>query len=623
MRQRHAGRISWGMALALALALAAVGAGPAAAADFGPCGDPAADAAVECATVPVPLDRNDPASGTIGLHVERFRRPADAPPVRRTVVALTGGPGLAATSLRGFYGAVFAGAIVPADAQLVIFDFRGTGRSGALDCPGVQRGGRADDPRLVAECATQLGPRRWSFTTRDSVEDLEAVRAALGAERIGLYGPSYGSQVAGHYALRYPERVERLALDGVLPPEGRDPFTRSSLRRTAAVLRSVCAEGRCAGATDDVVADLRALVARFPAGGALTGHVVDELGRVQERSLRRVDVLLELTSADSDGGRRFRLLPGLVAAAARGDLTPLLRLRALSTRPADAPAPVEQFSWGQYVATTCEDTRWPWDRTAGPQAKREQAAAAAAARPAEEFAPFDRQTALELPALVGCSGWPGRPQPPELGLRGAPDAPALVLAGEDDLRTPLEDAEAMARRLPGATLAVLPATGHVSVLTDATGCAIATLRAFFATAATANLCADKRRQLDVVRRPALSLDEVPPAAGVAGVEARTVTAVRDTVGDAEALATLFGPQLAAGGLRGGFLRTTAEALELVDAEYVPGVRVTGKLSRGDGRPAGTLTVSGRGGTGVLELSPDGSVRGTIDGRPVSSPGAGA
>ena len=40
--------------------------------------------------------------------------------------------------------------------------------------------------------------------------------------------------------------------------------------------------------------------------------------------------------------------------------------------------------------------------------------------------------------------------------------PTLVVIGQEDFTTPLADAELMAREIPGARLAVIPASGHVS-----------------------------------------------------------------------------------------------------------------------------------------------------------------
>src|SRR5205823_2816047 len=55
------------------------------------------------------------------------------------------------------------------------------------------------------------------YTTSVAVQDLERVRAALGYERINLYGTSYGTRVAQHYLRRFPERVRAVILDGVVP----------------------------------------------------------------------------------------------------------------------------------------------------------------------------------------------------------------------------------------------------------------------------------------------------------------------------------------------------------------------------------------------------------------------
>ena len=51
------------------------------------------------------------------------------------------------------------------------------------------------------------------------MQDIEAIRQALGYEKLVLYGTSYGTKVALEYAERYPEHVEALVLDSVVPPE--------------------------------------------------------------------------------------------------------------------------------------------------------------------------------------------------------------------------------------------------------------------------------------------------------------------------------------------------------------------------------------------------------------------
>ena len=73
--------------------------------------------------------------------------------------------------------------------------------------------------------ATGLSDRSAAPPTLDQqVPDVEAVRQAVGAERIALSGLSQGAAVALLYALRFPERVTHLILvDGVCC-DARDPY---------------------------------------------------------------------------------------------------------------------------------------------------------------------------------------------------------------------------------------------------------------------------------------------------------------------------------------------------------------------------------------------------------------
>jgi proline iminopeptidase len=56
------------------------------------------------------------------------------------------------------------------------------------------------------------------LTAAHHVRDLEALRAALGLQRVALIGESWGSGLSILYAAAHPERVERLVLIGPMPP---------------------------------------------------------------------------------------------------------------------------------------------------------------------------------------------------------------------------------------------------------------------------------------------------------------------------------------------------------------------------------------------------------------------
>lgn len=64
-----------------------------------------------------------------------------------------------------------------------------------------------------------------TLTIADNAEDLEAIRALLGFEKISVLGWSYGGMLALEYASRYPRRVELLF---PLSTAGSGDFIRSS-----------------------------------------------------------------------------------------------------------------------------------------------------------------------------------------------------------------------------------------------------------------------------------------------------------------------------------------------------------------------------------------------------------
>jgi pimeloyl-ACP methyl ester carboxylesterase len=126
-----------------------------------------------------------------------------------------------------------------------------------------------------------------------------------------------------------------------------------------------------------------------------------------------------------------------------------------------------------YVATLCGDGALPWAADTPFWARRRIAEDRLA--PISDFGPFDRATALASEALNVCKFWPeaGVPAPAE-----PPQLPTLVLAGADDLRTPLEGAKALADRIAGAQFVSIPDRGH-SVI-GASPCAGRALAAFMA-----------------------------------------------------------------------------------------------------------------------------------------------
>ena len=129
--------------------------------------------------------------------------------------------------------------------RLIGYDQRGTGRSGLLRCPKLEKDPHLRSTSAGEDCADRLGVARKHYTTADSVEDMEAIRAQLGVEKVTLFGISYGTELAIQYARTYPQHVERLILDSVVDPDDTDPYFTSTFRAMGPTLQSLC-PGHCA-----------------------------------------------------------------------------------------------------------------------------------------------------------------------------------------------------------------------------------------------------------------------------------------------------------------------------------------------------------------------------------------
>src|ERR1035437_7549715 len=259
----------------------------------------------------------------------RLPRPAALRPPRRRAPRApgpAGGPGQATLPL----GEFIAQAISPAlgSRDLLLFDQRGTGSSDPLSCSALEELNAISEAKLNEQCALDIGPARGDFTTAESVQDIEALRKAGGYEKLVLYGTSYGTKLALNYAERYPQRVESLVLDSVVPSGGEEPFLIPSYQAIGAVLGELCSARACAGITSNPLGDLARLVTQLRRH-SLRGSVYDGSGKRHSLTLDGVGLFSLLGAGDFNPALRA-LLPAAMRSALRHDPDPLLRLSALS-----------------------------------------------------------------------------------------------------------------------------------------------------------------------------------------------------------------------------------------------------------------------------------------------------
>jgi pimeloyl-ACP methyl ester carboxylesterase len=393
-----------------------------------------------CATLTVPLDHaglhsGPRAAGQLALQVAMTDNGTTP---RGVLVFLTGGPGQPGVPFAARAASRLLEPAVIRDYRLVLIDQRGTGAA-ALSCPQLQQvmgGSDLTVPPLAAvqACAQAIGTNRQYYSTADTVADLDALRQALGVDKLSFDGVSYGTFVAERYALTHSDRVSRLVLDSVVPHDTLDPLELAAISRTAEVLRMVCQETGC---LSDPVQELSQVVAARHDGPQL----LDTLTGLSIGTPRLASVLAALH--DAAGGDATKL-DAIVAGVHRAQA-----------------ASAEQLSQGLHASTLCADLHGPWGDAATPVPGRVGATQkAVAALPDSAVFPYDRATAAANGIMVTCEEWPSTPVVLFPAGRDLPAVPVLLLAGDHDLSTPLPWAQQEAAHAPRGQLVVIPGAGH-------------------------------------------------------------------------------------------------------------------------------------------------------------------
>jgi pimeloyl-ACP methyl ester carboxylesterase len=581
-----------------------------------------------CGHLTVPLDPSGSAGGgapgTVTLAIRRHRAPiGDA---SSAVVALAGGPGQSAIPFAEAFTELLGPILSTRD--LIVFDQRGTGLSHPLSCHGFEHPGFFHSfGQLIEACAGQIGSERGFYTTPDSVADIEAIRQAGGYEKLVLYGTSYGTKVAEQYAQDYPQHVEALILDSVVPPNGPEPFDRSTFAAVPRILRQLCAYRDCADITPNPVGDLARLVRRMRRG-PLRGRAIDGRGQGHTVSISSDFLLGILLDGDFDPLLRAEFVPA-VRAAADGDTAALARLL-VRIESGGQGGEGEGIDVPLYYATICEEEAFPWSRAASPAARLAQATAQLDALPASTFAPFAPTDVLDFSDIRECAFWPFATPAPAADDAPLPNVPTLILSGADDLRTPTSNAREVAAQIPDAHLLVVPNTGHSVLTGEPTACAREALLAMFAGGVGGHPippCAAAPPP-PILRPPPLPparLADVPPARGDQGHAGRTLQAVVLTLADCvrqlelQLLETVGSDGLSGatsvrgGGLRAGWAELTSQALSFHGYSYVPGVTISGTVSS---EQVQLRVGGGAAARGTLRLGHHDALVGVLGGRPV-------
>lgn len=329
--------------------------------------------------------------------------------------------------------------------DLVFVDQRGTGQSAPLMCQDDQRSTLAQqlDPArrkvLLRQCLDQLqklpyGDLRF-FTTTLAMQDIDAVRMALDAPRINIVGGSYGTRAALEYMRQYPQRVRRLVIDGVAPPDIALPASVSTDSQAAfnALLASCEQEALCQKSYPKLRADWASLLAQLPQTVTLTHPLT---GTPERLTLTR-DMVLASVRGPLYAPALASALPYAITQAHQGRFDALVGLSgALVANPAT------RLAVGMHLSVVCAEDM--------------PRLAASADNPGADFGGEFGQLYTDA-----CAYWPRGAVQDAFYTVPASNAPALVLSGGLDPVTPVRHGARITQALGRkAQHVVVPFAGH-------------------------------------------------------------------------------------------------------------------------------------------------------------------
>ena len=361
-------------------------------------------------------------------------------------VYFSGGPGSAATE--DAEGIADAFKSVREHRDLLFVDQRGTGKSHPLDCTIFNQNdlqsylGYFFPLEDIRKCRAELEAKAdlKLYTTDIAIDDMDEVRAALGYERLNLFGGSYGTRAALTYLKRYPKRVRTATLQGVSPSNSYLPsdFPQGNERALNGILGECAADEACHNAFPNLNEETKSLLARL-----IKGPVEVEVQKPGSNDRVKVKLSRDLAAE----AIRYMMynpvaagrVPLMIHVASQGNFAPLTEA-ALGYR----KLLVATGSNGMYLSVTCaEDV--PWIKPGEGERMAENTF----------LGDYRLRQQREL-----CALWPRADIRKDYADPVRSDVPVLILTGEWDPVTPPSNGDAVAKTLKNSLHIVVPHGAH-------------------------------------------------------------------------------------------------------------------------------------------------------------------
>jgi pimeloyl-ACP methyl ester carboxylesterase len=403
--------------------------------------------AAEIGSLLVPEKRRNPKSRIIELALVRLRSTAQVP--GPPIVLLAGGPGMSGIDL------VKKEELFPWITQLrevgdvIALDQRGTGLSvPRLDClerwdvPLDQPGNRM---ALLQRCQEKAhksatfwqsqGVDLSGYTTQENADDIDALRQALGVEHINLCGGSYGSHLALATLRRHSSHIARAIVAMVEGPDDTLKFPGTIQKHLERLDQFVKADANLSGAIPDLLGLMRNVLDRLEREPVTVQVQERPTGAPVAVCLGKFD--LQLVTAIRLGSLEFlRQLPARYFAMAHGDFSWLARV-------------VLEFrrGWLGNAMTYLMDCA---SGCSGPRLVQIQ-------REASQTILGDL---INFPFPDICGAWGNPDLGPNFRSPIKSEVPVFFLSGTLDARTPISNAEEVARGFPTSHHLIVEGAAH-------------------------------------------------------------------------------------------------------------------------------------------------------------------
>ena len=413
---------------------------------------------VSCHTLTVPADWGDPDGGDeVVLPVARLHSKAVAGDVA-PVVVLHGGPGGSLLDAAPVGRSKSRGV---AARDVILWDQRGSGRAvPSLNCPEKEEavmGALMTTDSVEVELqrnvdATQACRDRLvgdgidldDYNTHASVNDMEALRVAMGVDTWNVQGASYGTRIGLAYARQHPEPIRALVLDSVYPPQV-GTIERIEAMAPTALQRLVdeCTDdAACAAVLPDLGDSIEAAAASLDANPGEATLALEFAGQSEEKDYRIVgsDFRSGMFAALYDTSI-IPLLPSIIGDVADGDHG------IVATFLQTATPRLTGMSEGAYLSIDCADSGRLLE----------------GASPEDIVGEGDFFIYAMVLSATFCNIWDVTPLPEAFNEPSLPAVPTIVFAGTLDPVTPFMDSREQAEAMADARFVLAPRGGHGDV----------------------------------------------------------------------------------------------------------------------------------------------------------------